>query len=223
MRFLKRQYALCGQFFRERLLRRALWCLAAFVAAGLLAGLLCPREQAAALQERFAEALQQEELMDAQGGIRMPELFLHNVRTVASSMLAGLVPFLFLPAAILLLNGGLLGVVLTLYGKSAWKVLLLGILPHGIFEIPAIMLGCAMGLLLCRSVMDSLRRKPDAQPLEKLFPALFRVFCAIACRCCWRPRPLRAGSRRFVWAFWGLSAGALALASEQDQTEMRND
>lgn len=176
MRFLKRQYALCGQFFREKLLRRALWCLAAFVAAGLLAGLLCPREQAAALQERFAEALQQEELMDAQGGIRMPELFLHNVRTVASSMLAGLVPFLFLPAAILLLNGGLLGVVLTLYGKSAWKVLLLGILPHGILEIPAIVLGCAMGLLLCRSVMDSLRRKPDAQPLEKLFPALFRVF-----------------------------------------------
>ena len=79
-------------------------------------------------------------------------------------------------AAILLLNGGLLGVVLTLFGKSAWKVLLLGILPHGILEIPAIMLGCAMGLLLCRSVMDSLRRKPDAQPLEKLFPALFRVF-----------------------------------------------
>ena len=170
MRFLKRQYALCGQFFREKLLRRALWCLAAFVAAGLLAGLLCPREQAAALQERFAEALQQEELMDAQGGIRMPELFLHNVRTVASSMLAGLVPFLFLPAAILLLNGGLLGVVLSLYGKSAWKLLLLGILPHGIFEIPAIM------LLLCRSVMDSLRKKPGAQPLEKLFPALFRVF-----------------------------------------------
>ena len=128
------------------------------------------------MQERFAEALQQGELLDEQGGIRMPELFLHNARTVVSAALAGLVPFVFLPAAILLLNGGLVGVVLSLYGKSAWKVLLLGILPHGIFEIPAIVLGCAMGLLLCRSVMDSLRKKPDAQPLEKLFPALLRVF-----------------------------------------------
>jgi len=174
--FLKRQYALCGQFFREKLLRRALWCLAAFAAAGLLAGLLCPQEWAAAMQECFAEALQQGELLDEQGGIRMPELFLHNARTVVSAALAGLVPFVFLPAAILLLNGGLVGVVLSLYGKSAWKVLLLGILPHGIFEIPAIVLGCAMGLLLCRSVMDSLRKKPGAQPLEKLFPALLRVF-----------------------------------------------
>jgi uncharacterized membrane protein SpoIIM required for sporulation/ABC-type transport system involved in multi-copper enzyme maturation permease subunit len=94
-------------------------------------------------------------LTDLQAKLNAPSIFGHNVRAVFSILLAGLVSFSVLGVIVYLVNvgviGGVLG-VLKLVGMSPLLVVAAGLLPHGIFEIPALMLATAsmlrMGVIL---------------------------------------------------------------------------
>ena len=75
-------------------------------------------------------------------------IFLNNsIKAFAVILLGfffGMAPFLLLAA-----NGTLLGVVAYIVSQeSGWTFLFLGILPHGIFEIPALILSVSYGLWL---------------------------------------------------------------------------
>ncbi|MDK1117352.1 MAG: stage II sporulation protein M [Anaerolineae bacterium] len=78
--------------------------------------------------------------------ISAPFLFTHNVRAVGIILLAGLVSFSVLGLVIYILNlsiiGALLG-VFNLLGFAPINLALFGLLPHGIFEIPALILSSA--------------------------------------------------------------------------------
>jgi uncharacterized membrane protein SpoIIM required for sporulation len=75
-----------------------------------------------------------------------PYIFSHNVRAVGLILLAGLVSFSVLGMLVYLVNlstvGALLG-VFQLLGYSPLALALNGLLPHGIFEIPALILASA--------------------------------------------------------------------------------
>ena len=85
---------------------------------------------------------------------------------------------MFLPVFSLALNSVVIGAVLALSGTmgvQTWNMIFLGLLPHGIFEIPAIMLGVAMGLYLCRQMNGTLRKRPGTPRIEAVLPHLCRV------------------------------------------------
>ncbi len=70
----------------------------------------------------------------------------HNLQAVGVSLLLGLFSFSVLGMLVYLLNMSVIGAVFPLIGvigKSPWLVGLFGILPHGIFEIPALILSSA--------------------------------------------------------------------------------
>ncbi len=70
-------------------------------------------------------------------------LFKHNMLSISAIMFFGFFSFSVLGVIFYLLNFGLLGAVLAavhLAGYSPWKIFLYGILPHGIFELPAMIL-----------------------------------------------------------------------------------
>jgi uncharacterized membrane protein SpoIIM required for sporulation len=70
----------------------------------------------------------------------------HNLRAVAAILLLGLFSLGVLGFLIYLINTGVVGVALSLIGVtggSPLKIGLYGILPHGIFEIPALVLASA--------------------------------------------------------------------------------
>ena len=73
-------------------------------------------------------------------------IFTHNVRSVGLILLAGLVSFSVLGMLVYLVNlstvGALLG-VFQLLGYSPVALAVNGLLPHGIFEIPALILASA--------------------------------------------------------------------------------
>lgn len=75
-----------------------------------------------------------------------PFIFFHNVRAIGMILLAGLVSFSVLGVLVYLLNISLIGVVLGFFhlmGYSALAVGVSGLAPHGIFELPALMLASA--------------------------------------------------------------------------------
>ena len=79
-------------------------------------------------------------------GISFPMIWGHNLQAIVVILLLGLFSFGVLGTLIYLLNMGIIGAVLAIIqemGGSPWKVAVYGILPHGIFEIPALILASA--------------------------------------------------------------------------------
>lgn len=95
-------------------------------------------------------------------------LFVNNLRASIVSNLLGIIPFIFLPAFILIVNAGIIGTVFAMGGElSGLKLLIGGILPHSIFEIPALLISISMGLFLCSQVSKKLLRK-EHKPIFEL-------------------------------------------------------
>lgn len=86
-----------------------------------------------------------------EGRLSAPLLFASSLRACVVVMLYGLLPFLYLPALALGMNALALGGLGAWYlhqghSAAAW---LAGLLPHGIFELPALVLSMATGLCVC--------------------------------------------------------------------------
>ena len=78
--------------------------------------------------------------------ISFPMIWGHNLQAIVVILLLGLFSFGVLGVFIYLLNMGIIGAVLALIwalGGSPLKISVYGILPHGIFEIPALILASA--------------------------------------------------------------------------------
>jgi len=83
--------------------------------------------------------------------ISFPFIWGHNLRAVAIILLLGLFSFGVLGVLVFLLNTSVIGIVLALegaLGRSPVKLAIFGILPHGIFELTALVLSSAAVLYI---------------------------------------------------------------------------
>ena len=104
-------------------------------------------------------------------------LLSNNLQACAFIMVYGLIPFLRLPALTLGINAMVLGVLAAQYtveGISLFVYLAL-LLPHGIFELPAITLALGTGLYVCTQLTRRCRKQPDALPLWDCLLLISRV------------------------------------------------
>lgn len=94
-------------------------------------------------------------------------IFLNNsIKSVFIIFLGAL--FGILPAIFLLINGAVIGYLIhisSLQGRDLFELIVKGLLPHGIIEIPAIIIACAFGLhfggKVLSSIFSSSARKED--------------------------------------------------------------
>ena len=95
-------------------------------------------------------------------------IFANNLTAAFSAILWGLVPFAYLAAFPLGFNFFLIGALGAYYVRSGSSlgVYLVGILPHGIFELPALVLFCAAGL--CSRVTARVRGDKEVRILRTL-------------------------------------------------------
>ncbi|NLY54467.1 MAG: stage II sporulation protein M [Firmicutes bacterium] len=91
-------------------------------------------------------------------------LFLHNLRAVAVMAALGLLLGAY-PVFTLLVNGAVIGVTGVLFTQQASLAgFLAGIIPHGIFEIPALLLGASLGLRLGLAPLFNRNKSPFIPP-----------------------------------------------------------
>jgi uncharacterized membrane protein SpoIIM required for sporulation/ABC-type transport system involved in multi-copper enzyme maturation permease subunit len=112
-----------------------------------------PRMLPSATAEDFSgivqDARQSVGLAQAHQHLSASFIFANNLRATFLVFLAGLVSFSVLGVMVYLLNVGLVGAVLGIFKLVGYAPLTLfaaGLLPHGIFEIPALMLSSAIVL-----------------------------------------------------------------------------
>jgi stage II sporulation protein M len=164
-------------WLRRRTLRFFLFSLCLFLLVGVLSHFFFVSNPVLAREAytKLTEILSQKINLEATGWTLFSQILLNNLRAGALFLLLGLVPFLFIPAIGIAANGmqmGLVSSITLIEGKSVGKVFLFGILPHGILEIPAVLLAGALGLhmslfILKKIFMPQADSIPFFQTLKK--------------------------------------------------------
>jgi len=134
-----------------------------------------PRMLSAATQgdltDMVREARESAGLAEIDHGLSAVRILANNLRATSLLFLGGLVSFSVLGLAAYLLNVGLIGGVLGvlgLIGYSPGALFAAGLLPHGVFEIPALMLASATVLRLAAVLVTPQSGKSMGQILLEL-------------------------------------------------------
>lgn len=130
------------------------------VAGSYVVGLFVP-DLAADVYNWMVETAQSAEIQSDDGGFSALSIFLHNFMAMMFAILYGLIPFVYLPALLLGINTmalGFVGAYCVNNGLSIF-VYLAGILPHGIFELSAVVLALSAAFYLCANVTRRIRTK----------------------------------------------------------------
>ena len=179
MGWLKQQHSALWRFYREELGETLLITAAAFVIICLLAfaaGLFLPNLPDLVVSY-FQQMLEGNDILTDEGGIDLLALFGNNLRACGVSILYGFIPFLYLTALALGTNALILGVFAAFFINNGTSLLVYfaGIIPHGIFELSALLLAFSGGFLLCRRITQYVRKNTKGV-MKPLMLNLLRVF-----------------------------------------------
>ena len=154
------QFRQLRDFFRSQDFRHSLLvtggAFAALIVLAFAVGLIFPAVPAQVLT-LFSQQMADAGVVSESGSISVPALLWNNLRAMVLSTLYGFIPFLYLPALSMGVNAILLGMVASSV-NGQWLLLAAGILPHGIFELPALCLSLAAGLCLCQNINRYIRK-----------------------------------------------------------------
>ncbi|MFL0197238.1 stage II sporulation protein M [Clostridium sp. WILCCON 0269] len=82
-------------------------------------------------------------------------ILLNNLKVSVVAVIIGLIPVLYLPALVPIYNGFITGVliaILEINSKNVLLFILLGIIPHGVFEMFALLYASSMGIYITKNV-----------------------------------------------------------------------
>lgn len=165
---------------RRRLLRMTLWTGAVFAALAAGFTVFFWQDSAAAGEIIAAYMPKVQSLTADDGSLSVIRLMMNNIFASAISIGLGIIPFLFLPAFSLLVNAAVIGAVLGMAAANSivpvGRMIVFGLLPHGIFELPALFLSMAMGIYLCRLLSGKLLGRAKDEKLLPNFNALAKTF-----------------------------------------------
>lgn len=178
MNWLKQQHRALWRFYREELGEVLLITAAAFVIIALLSFALgiFNRNIPEFVVNYFQQLLESNDIV-TEDGIDLLALFGNNLRACGVSILYGFIPFLYLTALALGTNALILGVFAAYFlnNGASLAVYFAGILPHGVFELSALLLAFAAGFLLCRRTTQYVRKNTKGM-MKPLLLNLLRMF-----------------------------------------------
>ena len=179
MSWLKEQRSLLVEFLGSDFRRTFLLCAAGMLLAALggFGTALAVPEMVDEVLEAFLTQIEEAGVLDESGQMSVFALLFNNWRAMVVSAAYGFIPFLFLPVLSLLVNGMLVGVMggWVLQGGGSLPFFLAGILPHGVFELPALVLSIACGVTLCQGICRMIVGSPKKVSMVELLGDLLRV------------------------------------------------
>ncbi|WP_303871434.1 stage II sporulation protein M [Acetobacterium wieringae] len=178
--FFMTQWNGAETYFEKHLKPTFFFCLTFFVVMSVLNTLLFLSDPG--LSQSYFNELQalfnQKEFLDGTGVDLWLGIFLNNVIASGISSLLGVVPFLFLPMFSLASNAIIIGLIGAVYQTNGigWFAFLVGVLPHGMIEIPALVLGVTLGVHLCLQLSKTILRRSLKGELKQAAIGCLRIY-----------------------------------------------
>jgi len=139
-------------------------------------------EDIAELQKNIGEVGEIPDLSNLQEHLNAPFLFLNNTRAVAFIFLAGVVSFSVLGILLYMVNIALIGgiyALLELLGVNPLPIFIAGVAPHGVFEIPALMIGSAVVLYFGAVIVTPQAGKSMGEVILELLADWAKIFIGL--------------------------------------------
>lgn len=185
MKIVFRPTMLNGKFLRREFLPTLRNCVDAFLilcAVFTAMSLLLPQ-----FGQNYVTLLEE---MTASLGVAQVEspwelfslLLTNNLTATVNAVFYGYLPFLYYPALVLGSNALSIASLAVVYiggGQLSAAAFFAGILPHGIFEIPALLIACAIGLCNCRLITRMVLKKPQFTDPRTQLVSLSWLFFAL--------------------------------------------
>lgn len=122
------------------------------------------------------------DLTNMGGSLNAPFLFMNNTRAVALIFVLGLFSFGVLGILLYMLNIGIIGGVyalIELLGMNPARMFAAGVLPHGIFELPALMIGSAIALYMGAALVTPQTGRSMGEVIIELLADWVKIFLGI--------------------------------------------
>ncbi|HNO95060.1 MAG TPA: stage II sporulation protein M, partial [Anaerolineales bacterium] len=116
------------------------------------------------------------------GQLSAPFLFFNNTRSMTVIFLAGIFSFSVLGVLLYMVNIALIGgvyAVLELLGIAPAPIFLAGILPHGIFELPALLIGSAVVLYIGAALVTPQNGKSMGEVMIDLMADWAKIYVGV--------------------------------------------
>ena len=154
--WLKKNYSECWNFIKDskKFIYSIIFIFLFFALIGFFVPV--PSNVYDALMQLIEELLAQTEGLSTFGLIKF--IFLNNLQSSFLGLIFGLIFGIF-PFFSALMNGYLLGFVANMSVSSAGVLSLWQLLPHGIFELPAVFISLGFGLRLGFGIFNKTERK----------------------------------------------------------------
>lgn len=183
MESLRYHFSCVGDFWRTRL-HKVFWVFLLVLVVSAAVGFVTCRANPDITNlviDYFMAAMEDAGLFDETGAISVFSLLLNNWIAMLFCILYGFIPFLFLPILILFSNSYLIGVMGAYYAINGLPAtaFLAGILPHGIFELPALVLSASMGFTLCLTLVKKILHSPNTPPMAELLSDILRTLLLV--------------------------------------------
>ena len=135
----------------------------------------------AGLFNTISQMFQENGVYTESGGISFFALLFNNIRASALMAILGIISFLFLPAIILGYNAVIIGIAcaFSMAMGTGVSFLVLALLPHGIFEIPALILSAALGIYLCKELVKKLVGRSRLASFSGVFLSMLRFYLCV--------------------------------------------
>lgn len=178
MNWIKTEWKECSTFFYEHFLKVSCIVGVCFLLSAVLLwiGLL---SQPTLLKELYdgLVAIFDQKGMDLDT-ISAFALFKNNTLACLYCILQGCIPFFYLDVFAFLINSASLGIIGAVYTTTNMSLLVLaaGLIPHGIFELPAIFISLAMGFKTCSLFGKRITGKIESLDVKGYMFNVFRVF-----------------------------------------------
>ena len=170
-----------GRFRRSRIagkeyLRRPYWIsvlIFTVIAASLSVLLYSVKDEVMGYITQILNSILGDVSVNENGVISPLSLFLNNLRAACTAFALGFIPFIYAPTLSLVINAIAVGIIPAFVGYSMNFSLtnsilytLIGILPHGIFELTAIFMGISMGYATCTQLNRAILHKKGKWPFD---------------------------------------------------------
>ena len=178
---LSKQYERIGSFLFHDVLKIFIVFLCVFIFLGfasMFAVMMLPYN----IVNEAVEEIQQGMQSVLSDGLTWGGITIHNIYATLVGTCLGFVPFLFLPTLNLGINSITIGAIMGyihISGQSALKMFVRGIIPHGIFEIPAVILSCSVGFLICLTLVRAILGRIGAPKVKQIILDSLRTYVLV--------------------------------------------
>ena len=157
MNFIINKYKKAFSFSKQNIMKLFWICTGAFLILTVISYFVFEKMPHAAenMLHYFLEMIEEKGVLTADGNIDPVKLFLNNFQATFIAVFMGFIPFLFFQVwFVLATNAVIIGAVMqySLANGMSGLVFLASLLPHGIFELPAVFFSVALSIHLCISL-----------------------------------------------------------------------